>query len=163
MRWKAALVALALLPAGCGKSTSAPSNAAGNSTPAYTYAPSAAKVPACTKAGKAIPLPKKFPHQFPFPRGTLIESTKPLILKQQIGIYGYVPSKGFAPTVTFFKTQVPKHGFKRLDFEVDEPNDSEGVYRGFGTIGRWKLASIPGCKGAMRFSASAQPISASKG
>lgn len=124
------------------------------------YAPAAAKRPPCAGAGKAIALPKGFPYQFPFPRGTYLNKSKPLMFKHQIGIYGYVPSPSFAVTVNFFKNEVPKQGFKRLDFEVDSPNDSEGRYQGYGKIGAWQLRSLPNCKGFMAFSASAEPVGA---
>lgn len=62
-----------------------------------------------------------------------------------------------AATVNLFKRQVPKQGFKLLDFEVDSPNDSEGTDRGYGKIGRWQLRSLPGCPRAMSFAASAEP------
>lgn len=67
-----------------------------------------------------------------------------------------MPSSSFSATVTFFKTQVPKAGFKVLYFEVDTPHDSEGTYRGHNYQGRWQLQAIPGCR-AMRFAASAGP------
>lgn len=110
------------------------------------------------KVGKAIALPAGFPRQFPFPHGTYLDKTRPLMFKHQIGIYGYVPSPSFATTVNFFKNQVPKQGFKRLDFEVDSPNDSEGRYQGFGKIGAWALRSLPQCTGFMAFSASSEPV-----
>ncbi|HEX6510608.1 MAG TPA: hypothetical protein VF221_23510 [Chloroflexota bacterium] len=126
-------------------------------TPRYQYSPSTAKVAACAHAGKAIALPAEFPRAFPFPRGTVIDRTKPL-LKGQIGIYGYVPSAGFASTVTFFRREVPRAGFKLLGFEVDAPNDSEGTYQGRGKIGRWQLRSLPACRAAMSFAASAEAV-----
>lgn len=135
---------------GCGESSSA-SHPAG-----YTYDPSAAKIAACAHAGKPIALPAAFPRAFPFPHGTDIDATRHL-LKGQIGIYGFVPSTGFADTVNFFKTRVPKAGFKLVSFEVDSPNDSEGTYQGDGKVGRWQLRSLPGCPRAMSFAASAEP------
>jgi hypothetical protein len=122
----------------------------------YLYQPKLARVAPCAHAGKAIALPKAFPARFPFPRGTAINRTKPL-LKGQIGIYGYVPSTGFVATVNFFKREVVRAGFKLVGFEVDSPNDSEGTYRGYGKIGRWQLRSLPGCTKAMAFSASSEP------
>jgi hypothetical protein len=143
---KRSVVAVAFLLAGCGSSAS-------NS---YRYVPAAAKIPSCAHAGKAIALPSAFPHQFPFPAGTDIDATHPLFT-HQIGIYGFVPSHTFAETVNFFKNQVPKQGFKLVDFEVDSPNDSEGTYQGHGKLGRWQLRSMPSCKGAMIFSVSSEP------
>lgn len=110
---------------------------------------------ACAHAGKPIALPGTFSILFPFPRGTTILRTKPL-LKGQIGIYGFVPSSGFVSTVNFFKREVVRAGFKLVGFEVDAPNDSEGTYRGHGKIGRWQLRSLPGCVKAMAFSASSE-------
>jgi hypothetical protein len=153
----AGLGVVCLVVSGCGGSSTTPS---GKSTPTtYTYSPARAQKPTCVKVGKAIALPSGFPRQFPFPPGTYLDSAKPLIFKNQIGIYGYVPSQSFVATVNFFKNQVPKQGFKRIDFEVDSPNDSEGRYRGFGKIGAWALRSLPDCKGFMAFSASAEPVS----
>jgi hypothetical protein len=124
----------------------------------YPYVPRQAKVAACAHAGRAIALPAAFPSRFPFPRGTILDHTKPL-LKRQIGVYGYVPSRNFVSTVTFFRREVVRAGFTLIGFEVDSPNDSEGTYRGYGKVGRWQLRSLPGCAAAMAFSASAEPIS----
>lgn len=146
------LLAVTLLLAGCGSPAASHSSDSG-----YHYVPADAKVPACAHAGKPIALPSAFPRQFPFPPGTDIDATHPLTSKHQIGIYGYVPSSGFASTVNFFKVQVPKHGFKLVYLEVDSPNDSEGTYQGHGEVGRWQLQSLPGCSGAMRFAVSAEP------
>ncbi len=153
----AGLGVVCLVVSGCGGS-SASSNGTRTAT-SYTYSPAKAQRPTCVKVGKAITLPSGFPARFPFPRGTYLDKTKPLIFKNQIGIYGYVPSASFVATVNFFKNQVPKQGFKRIDFEVDSPNDSEGRYQGFGKIGAWALRSLPDCKGFMAFSASAEPMS----
>jgi hypothetical protein len=71
--------------------------------------------------------------------------------------YGYVPSRDFASTVNFFKSEVVAKGFKLVYFEVDSPHDSEGTYKGFGKLGVWRLAAIPECPRAMMFSASAEP------
>lgn len=109
------------------------------------------------RAGKPIRLPAAFPRQFPFLPGTDIDATHPLLTKQQIGIYGYVPSRSFASTVNFYKVQVPRRGFRLVYLEVDSPNDSEGTYQGHGSVGRWQLQSLPGCSRAMRFSVSAEP------
>jgi hypothetical protein len=149
-RAPALALALLLSQAGCGASS--PSHSAG-----YRYEPKSANVPACAHAGKPIQLPATFPRQFPFLPGTDIDATHPLLTKQQIGIYGYVPSSGFASTVNFYKVQVPKRGFKLVYLEVDSPNDSEGTYQGHGSVGRWQLQSLPGCPRAMRFSVSAEP------
>jgi hypothetical protein len=147
-------LACALLVAGCG------SGSAANPTPvsltSYHYSPASAGVPACAHSTQAKPLPASFPKAFPFPPGTSINGTAPI--RGMTGITGYVPSKSFATTVNFFKKQVPKAGFKLLDFEVDSPHDSEGTYRGHGKTGRWQLVAIEGCH-AMRFSASAEPSS----
>jgi hypothetical protein len=132
-------------------------SAAGSSQ--YPYMPRQAKVAVCAHAGRAIALPAAFPPQFPFPRGTILDHTKPL-LKRQIGVYGYVPSTNFVATVTFFRREVVRAGFALIGFEVDSPNDSEGTYRGYGKIGRWQLRSLPGCATAMAFSASAEPVPA---
>ncbi len=129
-------------------------SAAGSSR--YPYVPRQSKVAACAHAGPAIALPAAFPTQFPFPRGTIINHTKPL-LKRQIGIYGFVPSRNFTSTVTFFRREVVRAGFALIGFEVDSPNDSEGTYRGYGKVGRWQLRSLPGCAAAMAFSASSEP------
>ena len=126
-------------------------------SPRYPYLPRQANVAACAHAGHAIALPALFPTRFPFPRGTVINHTKPL-LKGQIGVYGYVPSRTFASTVNFFRREVVRAGFTLIGFEVDSPNDSEGTYRGYGKIGRWQLRSLPGCASAMAFSASAEPV-----
>jgi hypothetical protein len=156
----AGLAVLCLLISGCGTSSSSGRQGATSGKTTYTYAAGSAQKPPCVAVRKAIALPAGFPRQFPFPRGTYLYKTKPLIFKHQIGIYGYVPSPSFATTVNFFKNQVPKQGFKRLDFEVDTPNDSEGRYQGFGKIGAWALRALPACKGFMAFSASAEPIGA---
>jgi hypothetical protein len=138
---------------GCGDSSS----------PSYTYVPGSANIPACAHAGKAIPLPKGFPTQFPFPNGTDIMSSGPLPQGVKgIGISGYVPSSGFSDTVLFFKNQVKQAGFKVLDFQADAPNDSEGSYLGFGHTGTWQLKSLPGCSAAMHFAASSEPPAAAK-
>lgn len=147
---QAPAIALVLALVGCGSAS--PSHLAG-----YRYAPNGANVPPCAHAGKPIKLPATFPRRFPFLPGTDIDATHPLLTKQQIGIYGYVPSHGFASTVNFYKDQVPKRGFKLIYFEVDSPNDSEGTYQGHGSVGRWQLQSTPGCPRAMRFSVSAEP------
>jgi hypothetical protein len=126
-------------------------------SPRYPYLPRQANVAACAHAGHAIALPRSFPAQFPFPRGTVINHTKPL-LKGQIGVYGYVPSRTFTSTVTFFRREVVRAGFTLIGFEVDSPNDSEGTYRGYGKVGRWQLRSLPGCASAMAFSASVEPV-----
>lgn len=151
---------LCLLISGCGTSGSSGAQSKSSGSGDYRYDLSAARQPSCVKVGKAIALPAGFPRQFPFPHGTYLYKTKPLIFKHQIGIYGYVPSPSFATTVNFFKNQVPKQGFKRLDFEVDTPHDSEGRYQGFGKIGAWALRALPACKGFMDFSASAEPVGA---
>ena len=148
---------VSLVVSGCGSSTQSPVGPGTLSND--TYSPITAQKPACEKVGKAIVLPRTFPRRFPFPKGTYLYGTKPLLFKNQIGIYGYVPSPSFATTVNFFKDQVPKQGFKRIDFEGDSPNDSEGRYEGFGKIGAWALRSLPTCKGFMAFSASSEPIS----
>ncbi len=147
------LMVMMLVLAGCGSSATSHSSTSG-----YRYVPANAKVPACARAGKPIPLPAAFPRQFPFVIGTDIDATHPLSSKHQIGIYGYVPSSGFAATVNFFKVQVPREGFKLVYLEVDSPNDSEGTYQGHGQVGRWQLQSLPGCPGAMRFAVSAEPV-----
>lgn len=154
---------LLVVTAGCGTSSSSASTRRplpGSAAPgdAFLYSPTAAGIASCAHPGKAIALPSDFPRAFPFPYGTDIDRIgrgAPL-LKGQVGIYGFVPSGSFASTVNFFKAQVPRQGFKRLDFEVDSPNDSEGTYQGHGKIGRWQLRSIPGCPHAMTFAASAQ-------
>lgn len=157
-RVAAGLATLCLVVSACG-SSSPTSDEKGMVATSYTYSPTRAQKPACVKVGKAITLPPGFPRRFPFPRGTYLDKTKPLMFKNQIGIYGYVPSSSFVSTVNFFKNQVPKQGFKRIDFEVDSPNDSEGRYQGYGKIGAWSLRSLPDCKGFMAFSASAEPVS----
>lgn len=149
------LTALALV--GCGISSSNVSGTTATPT-SYRYHPAAASVPSCARAGKAISLPLDFPAKFPFPAGTVIVRSgrgRPL-LKGQVGIYGFVPSPTFSETVLFFKNEIERSGFRRLDFEVDTPHDSEGAYSGHGTIGRWALSAIVGCPHAMRFSASAE-------
>lgn len=156
-RGLAGLAVVCLVVSGCGGSSTSSSGTATATT--YAYSPAGAQKPGCVKVGKAITLPAGFPSRFPFPRGTYLDKTKPLIFKNQIGIYGYVPSQSFVATVNFFKNQVPKQGFKRIDFEVDSPNDSEGRYQGFGKVGAWALRSLPDCKGFMAFSASAEPAS----
>lgn len=123
----------------------------------YGYQPSQAHIAACAHAGRPIALPGAFPRQFPFPAGTDIDATRPLRFKHQIGIYGFVSSRGFAATVNFFRYQVPKQGFKLLHFEVDAPNDSEGTYQGHGRVGIWQVRKIFGCPQAMTLAVSTEP------
>lgn len=148
-----------LVLAGCGGSPSTSPKA--TALPAsLTYDLAAAHVASCAGAGRAIPLPTDFPRQFPFPQGTVIDRVgrgAPL-LKGQVGIYGFVPSPTFNTTVLFFKNEIVPAGFQRIDFEVDEPHDSEGTYRGHGKVGRWALQAIVGCPHVMRFSASAEKL-----
>jgi hypothetical protein len=153
MNVRSALVATVV----AGVVIACPARVSASGQPRYSYGPKQARVVTCAHAGKPIALPAAFPAQFPFPRGTTIDQTKPL-LKGQIGIYGYVPSGGFVSTVNFFKREVVRAGFKLVGFEVDSPNDSEGTYRGHGKIGRWQLRSLPGCSKAMAFSASSEPV-----
>lgn len=124
-------------------------------TPVQLTGHAATKLPACAHAGKRIAVPHAFPHQFPFPSGTVIDATKHLA-KGQIGIYGFVPSHTFSATVNFFKILVPRHGFKVLNLEADFPHDSEGTYQGYGKVGRWQIRSIAGCPRAMTFAASVE-------
>jgi hypothetical protein len=142
-----------VLLSSCGDSSSANS---------LRYDPKAANVPACTHAGKAIPLPRDFPLQFPFPQGTAINKVGPLPIKgvKGIEIDGFVPSTVFKDTVQFFRDEIPKAGFKLLDWQADAPNDSEGTYSGHGHIGGWQLKKLFGCTGAMHFASSSEPPSA---
>lgn len=144
------LLAAALL-AGCGSSV------AKERLP--TYSPGLAHVPACAHAGPPIGLPirapQRFPPHFPFPDGTDLVRTAPLLHGVHgVGVYGYIPSASFARTVHFFPRELPKAGFRVLAVEIDSPHDSEGTYQGRGYQGRWALQSIPGCK-AMHIGVSA--------
>jgi hypothetical protein len=148
-----------LLVTGCGSSASPPVTPTQPAPPSsLAYVPSQGKVAACAHAAKAIPLPARFPAEFPFPANTIIDRTGALPHGQKgVGIYGFVPSTGFAATVNFFRHQVPRHGFKLLYLEVDSPHDSEGQYRGFGQVGEWQLRALPGCPLAMSLAVSAEP------
>ena len=144
-------VLFALLPSGTSFAATVSSHGRAGS---YLYRPSAARIPTCAHAGKAIPFPKHFPSNFPVPPGTAITG-KRVPIGGGIAATGFVPMHSFAATVHFFPTQLPKAGFKVLHLEIDTPHDSEGSYQGHGYLGGWSLRSIPGCA-AMVFQASAQ-------
>lgn len=152
--------------AGCGsggtKTSVATPTAPALLSHTYIYSPALARVPACLHAGKARAWPHAFPSAFPVPPGTAITGQR-VPLGGGHAASGYVPSKSFLQTVLFFRREVPRAGFRILDFESDAPHDSEGTYTGFGYIGRWQLKSLlTACKGAMFFQVSAVPSKAHK-
>ncbi|HEX8918460.1 MAG TPA: hypothetical protein VF898_08150 [Chloroflexota bacterium] len=124
------------------------------------YRPSAARIPACAHAGKAVSFPQHFPASFPVPSGTAITG-KRVPIGGGIAATGFVPMHSFAATVHFIPTQLPKVGFTVLHLEIDTPHDSEGSYQGHGYVGGWSLRAISGCA-AMVFQVSAKTNSKSK-
>lgn len=132
-----------LFLAGCGGGSS------------HTYTPSAARLPACAHAGKAIAMPSGFPADFPFPDGSAITSAKKA-LKVTV-VKGVIPITSFKDTASFFTREVRNAGFKVLYSEADPPRDAEGSYRGHGYAGRWTLEHLPACSEAVAFAAFAQP------
>lgn len=142
----AGLLAVGLL-AGCGGSSND-----------YTYHASDASMPGCVQSlhpGTAIGLPAGFPKDFPFPHGTLVAHTNQP-LPGETWIYGYVPSTGLAASITFFRTQTKKAGYRTLGYYGDGTDDSGGRFAGHGYTGRWYVEAMKGCKGALRLAASAK-------
>jgi len=157
-----ALASALLLPAlaGCGSSVSSPKPTANPTEQAgpkgayNVYKPSAALLPTCAHTGKPIALPVDFPKQFPLPKGSAITGTS-----KQFGavvVNGFVPTKKFATSLTFFMSELPAAGFRIGDHDAEPPREGEGAYVGHGYIGRFKIHSIPGCTSALTFQASAR-------
>lgn len=125
------------------------------------YRPSAARVPACANAGRAIALPARFPAQFPLPLHTAITSQQPREGGFMIGgikpahsaggvlVSGIVPATDVAAAAHFFLATLPRAGFSVVMSEVDAPNDSEITFEGRGYLGRAALLAIADCPRAI--------------
>lgn len=145
------LTTLAFLVSACGSSSH---SAARKPTAAVAaYHPSAASLPACAKAGTAIPLPRGFPASFPLPPGTAITAHHSGV-GHEVDISGVVPATSFQAAVSFFPRELPKRSFRVTHYEADPERDSEGNFRGHGYVGGWSLRVIPACK-ALTFTAGA--------
>ena len=130
-------VLVAAVLAGCG------SNGSNGSAP---YRPSTASIPKCAHAGRAIPLPKEFPHNFPLLTGTAI-TTKSTF--GDLVVTGFVPSDSFDSTVKDFTNTLSNAGWTSAEQDAEPPFEADAIDAGTGYYAQWKLRSIPGCSGVM--------------
>jgi hypothetical protein len=123
--------------AGCG------SAASGGSAP---YRPSNASIPKCAHAGRAISLPKEFPHNFPLLAGTAITAKSTF---GDLVVNGFVPSESFDSTVKDLTNTLSNAGWTAAEQDAEPPFEADSIDAGSGYYAQWKLRSIPGCSGAM--------------
>jgi hypothetical protein len=125
------------------------------------YRPSAARVPACAEAGRAIALPARFPAQFPLPLHTAVTSWQPRQGGFMLGgikpahsaggvlVTGIMPAPDIAAAARFLLGTLPHAGFSIVMSEVDAPNDAEITFEGRGYLGRSALLAIADCPHAI--------------
>jgi hypothetical protein len=103
-------------------------------------------IPACAKAGKAVPRPKDLPADFPLPPGTVIASSQSPHTGQLL-IRGIVPAD-LQDAATFFTDELPDRGYQLGLFD-SEQGEAESPFSGHGFRGKWKVNGILNCPNAV--------------
>ena len=134
---RAALLALALLAAGCGGDSAADETV---SEP----------LPECAQAnvrGRNVARPSELPADFPLPPGMVIT----LVENQDIGglkVNGYAP--GTIDSVgEFFERELPEAGYEIVAGD-QEQFEKEGDFVGNRSLGQFKIFGSPECPTAVR-------------
>jgi hypothetical protein len=121
-------------------------------------ASTARRPPLCTQAGKPIPLPASFPSQFPFPARTSITFTT-MMAGGVTRIRGYIASRDFSGTVTFFEDYLPLSGFGVKPMRVESTGIVDESFWGHGHAGIWTVNVLPNpsCRGQLEISVESMP------
>jgi hypothetical protein len=132
-----------------------PHSAASAGTEPYVYRPAAARIVSCAHAGKARPLPRSFPANFPLPARSAITAGVKLSGGTGARITGFIPLRTLTQARAFFVHQLPREGFTLMMFDSEAGFEVESGFAGHGWVGRWRTRVIPHCPGALSFSANA--------
>ncbi len=106
-------------------------------------------MPTCTPKVEVTPPPRQWPANFPLPRNTQIY--RALVLNEnaanaQLQITALAPLN-LADAARFIFDRLPPANYQVL-YHEEEPTESEGLFRGNGWRGSWRINTIPHCEGA---------------
>jgi hypothetical protein len=106
-------------------------------------------MPACAPKVTTISAPTQTPSNFPWPRN--LQIYRAIVLNQdtanvQLQIIALAPLS-LADAARFVFDALPKASYQVLSHE-EEPTESEGLFRGNGWRGSWRINTILNCKEA---------------
>jgi hypothetical protein len=106
-------------------------------------------MPACAPKVTTVAAPTQMPTNFPWPRNTQIY--RAVVMNQdtanvQLQIMALAPLN-LSDAARFVFDALPKASYQVL-YREEEPTESEGLFRGHGWRGSWRINTIPNCEGA---------------